>query len=91
MLVMGISNALVNAEAGKLKRCKVQLNETSKQIREIVMISSSASLSTTSSMRGHPTNRGVPPIIPYTMASFHLLSIFLLQVGTNFTTYSLIS
>jgi hypothetical protein len=29
---------------------------------------------------------GVPPIVPYAIASFHLLSIFLQQLGTKFTT-----
>jgi hypothetical protein len=29
-------------------------------------------------MHGRPINRGIPPIVPYTIASFHLLSILLL-------------
>jgi hypothetical protein len=44
------------------------------------------SLSATSIMHGRPINRGVPPIILYTIASFHLLYIFLLQLGTKSTT-----
>jgi hypothetical protein len=48
---------------------------------EIVMISPSVSLSATSNMHGRPINRGVHPIVPYVIVSFHLLSIFLLQLG----------
>jgi hypothetical protein len=70
----------------KFKRCKMYLNETSKQRTEIVMISPSVILSATSSMHNLPINRGVPPILPYAIASFHLLSIFLLQIGIKFTT-----
>jgi hypothetical protein len=36
------------------------------------------SLFATSSMHGCTINRGIPPIVPYAIASFHLLSIFLL-------------
>jgi hypothetical protein len=50
------------------------------------MISLSVSLSATSIMHGRPINRVVPPIVPYAIASFYLLSIFLLQLGTKFTT-----
>jgi hypothetical protein len=32
---------------------------------------------------------GIPPIVLCTMASFHLFSIFLLQLRTKFTTRSL--
>jgi hypothetical protein len=42
------------------------------------MISPSESLSTPCSMNGRIINGGIPPIVPYTIASFHLLSIFLL-------------
>jgi hypothetical protein len=53
---------------------------------EIVMISVSVSLSATSSIHGVPINRGTPLIVPYSMASFHLFSIFLLKLGTKFIT-----
>jgi hypothetical protein len=42
------------------------------------MISPSVSLFATSSIHGIPINRGICPIIPYSMASFHLFTIFLL-------------
>jgi hypothetical protein len=42
------------------------------------MISPSVSFSATSNKHDRPINRCVPPIIPYAIASFHLLSIFLL-------------
>jgi hypothetical protein len=50
------------------------------------MISPSVSLSVTNSIHGHPINRGVPPIVSYAISSFHLMSIFLLQLGIKFTT-----
>jgi hypothetical protein len=47
------------------------------------MISLFVSLSANSSLHGRPINRGVPPIVPSVIAYFHLLAIFLLQLGTN--------